>query len=75
MSGLCTVSGPSFIYSFCFFKNLKHIILGTDYMKNNDSVNWEWAGLCTKENCSVVLNEIFTSLEWNESFEITSGFK
>ena len=44
-------------------------------MKNNQSVNWDWAGLCTNANRSMVLNEIFTSLEWNDFFEVTSEFK
>ena len=44
-------------------------------MKNNYYVNWDWAGLCTKVNRSMVLNEIFTSLEWNDFFEVTFEFK
>ena len=38
-----------------------HIILGADYMKKNYSVNR--AGLHTQTNYSLVLHEIFTSLE------------
>ena len=56
MGALCTVSGPSFMYSSSFFKNLNH-----DYMKKNKPVNWD--GICTKTNRSMVLHEIFTSLE------------
>ena len=44
-------------------------------MKNNQPVNWDWAGLCTKANHSVVLHEVFTSLEKNEFFEVIYEFK
>ena len=44
-----------------FLKKLKHIMLEADYMKKNYSVNQ--AGRCIKANHSMVLHEIFTSLE------------
>ena len=38
-------------------------------------VNWDWAGLLTKENRSVALHETFTSLERNKFFEVIFEFK
>ena len=43
------------------FHKMNRIILGGEYMKKNQPVNW--AVLCTKTNCSLVLHENFTSLE------------
>ena len=44
-------------------------------MKNNCRVNWDWVGLCTKASQSMVLHEIFTSLERNEFFKVVFEFK
>ena len=44
-------------------------------MKNNKPVNWDWAGMRTKANRSIVLHEIFTPLERNDFFEVMFEFK
>ena len=44
-------------------------------MKYNQSVDWDWAGLCTKTKRSVVLNEIFIFLEWIDFLEVIFEFK
>ena len=62
MGALCTVYiWTQFCVYFWFLKKLKHIMLEADYMKKNYSVNQ--AGWCIKTNHSMVLHEIFTSLE------------
>ena len=43
--------------------------------ENSYLVNWNWAGLCTSANSSMVLHEIFTSLERNEFLELIFEFK
>ena len=73
-----------FWVQFQFLKRMKHIIVGGEYMKKTETqymkktqTMFNWAVPCTKTNCSLVLDENVTSLQWRgkEAFQLNFEFK
>ena len=63
------------LYIVLVFSEIEAYNLRSWLHESNQPVNWDRASLCTKASHSILLQEIFTSLETNEFFEVIYEFK